>query len=244
VAIGDRQLRILLSLDARDALPRGGRVVEIGAQQMADAALGAFEELDTLRGRFGRTACPLPPPDRGAGLHLRADAPPARDFWNWLGYEYEAIDIDGARGALAMDLNFADAPPHLRGGAQIVTNFGTTEHIANQYNAFRVMHDLATTGGLLMHTVPSQGQFNHGLINYNAKFFMALAKANDYQWLHFDFVARPITEGLPSGVIEHMIPFAPDISERLRDYRAVFYNLDVVLKKARDTAFAPPIDLA
>jgi hypothetical protein len=66
-------------------------------------------------------------------------------------------------------------------------NFGTTEHVANQLNAFKLIHDLAAKGCIMVHTLPSHGQFNHGLVNYNPKLFWMLAHSNGYRLLHMSF---------------------------------------------------------
>ena len=74
-------------------------------------------------------------------------------------------------------------PEGCRGKYRLVTNYGTTEHVANQLNAFKIIHDLTAVGGLMVHSVPAQGMFCHGLVNYNPKFFWMLARSNGYKWL-------------------------------------------------------------
>ena len=57
------------------------------------------------------------------------------------GIRYEAIDIaDGYRTTI-VDLNHQGAPLWFRNAFDVVLNFGTTEHLLNQFNAFRVIHD-------------------------------------------------------------------------------------------------------
>ena len=74
--------------------------------------------------------------------HLDSKAPPARHFWQWLGFEYAAIDIDGSPGSIPLDLNYDRIPTQAKGKYGLVSNFGTTEHVANQLNAFEIIHDL------------------------------------------------------------------------------------------------------
>src|SRR5437867_1727899 len=76
------------------------RVIEIGAQQLSDSFLAAKTELAELGRLFGlSTALKLPDPldprwnEPGRG-HLRPDAPWAREFYEWLGYQYACVDID------------------------------------------------------------------------------------------------------------------------------------------------------
>ncbi|HXC29022.1 MAG TPA: hypothetical protein VNV38_13785 [Stellaceae bacterium] len=143
---------------------------------------------------------------------------------------------------LPLDLNYDDVPADLVGKHQLVTNYGTTEHVANQLNAFKVMHDLAAPGGIMMHSLPAQGSVNHGLVNYNPKFFWMLARSNGYEWLYMDYFARG-EHPVPPNVIDVVSRFAPDIAAREKDTRLVDMSLMVVLKKVFDIPFVPPLDV-
>jgi hypothetical protein len=61
------------------------------------------------------------------------------------------------------------------------TNVGTTEHVGDQMNAFRSVHDFAKPGAIMYHSVPALGYFNHGLFSYSPVFFLFLAEANGYE---------------------------------------------------------------
>jgi hypothetical protein len=87
-------------------------------------------------------------------------------------------------------------------------NFGTTEHVANQLNAFKLIHDLAAKGCIMVHTLPSHGQFNHGLVNYNPKFFWMLARSNGYRLLHMSFFGNMMAAmRLPSDIRREVMRF-------------------------------------
>ena len=45
--------------------------------------------------------------------HQSSAAPSARMLWDWLGFEYAAIDIDGTPGSIPLDLNFDVRPTSL-----------------------------------------------------------------------------------------------------------------------------------
>jgi hypothetical protein len=72
-----------------------------------------------------------------------------------------------------------ETPPNLRGAFDLVVNIQTSEHIVNQNDCFRVMHDLLRKGGIMHHEVPAC-LFGHGLFNYSPKFFLQLMRENDY----------------------------------------------------------------
>jgi hypothetical protein len=75
-------------------------------------------------------------------------------------------------------------PAEYRCTFDLVTNIGTTEHVTDQINAFRVIHEFAKPGANFLHSVPFAGYFNHGLYNYHPIFFVFLASANEYEIVH------------------------------------------------------------
>jgi hypothetical protein len=103
----------------------------------------------------------------------------AREFYENLGYEYVALDIDGRFSARVFDLNYHHAPEDLIGWSDLTANLGTIEHVFNQVNCFRVVHDITKPGGLMLHVSPVHNSIYHGLFQYNP----ALAEYNDYEFL-------------------------------------------------------------
>jgi hypothetical protein len=104
----------------------------------------------------------------------------ARAFYESLGMSYECIDINGEHGALQLDLNFVNQV-NIGRRFDLVTNHGTTEHVFNQVNCFRLIHDLTLWGGLMIHVVPTQGYYRHGFYSYSSLLFELLAAANGYE---------------------------------------------------------------
>jgi len=249
MGIGVDALEILIGLRERGYLDGRTSVVEIGAQQLANSFLEArelIEKAGDLFGAQGHYAVPdvkLSHIVHGALRHLDASAPFARDFWNWLGFEYASIDIDGSPGSIPLDLNYDSVPALELGKYQLVTNFGTTEHIANQLNAFEVIHNLTAPGGIMIHHLPMQGMFNHGLINYNPKFFWMLARSNGYKLIDSDVSFSNTYYELPDNIVDSVLAFRPEIGRRSR-LRAADTMLLVLLQKTFDTPYVAPLDVA
>jgi hypothetical protein len=196
MAIGLGDVWLVQRLRTEGFLPDPVTVAEIGAQQVNDTILENRADLTALGEAFGvRTAPPALAVTKSDGRHALAGAPMTREIWQWLGAEYLAIDIDGSPDAIALDLNCDAVPAEARSKYSLVTNFGTTEHVANQANAFKIIHDLTATGGIMIHNLPCH-QPNHGLFNYNPKFFWALARANDYRQVYM----RADPEADPEGI--------------------------------------------
>ena len=102
--------------------------------------------------------------------------------------EYVSIDVVSARVAKRFDLNRHSLAVSKRHSFDLIVNFGTTEHVMNQFNSFKVIHDAAKPGAYMFHQLPSTGYINHGYFNYNALMFKELADANHYEivdlWLN------------------------------------------------------------
>jgi hypothetical protein len=249
MGIGRNDLRMLIKLKEQGLVPDKSSVIEIGAQQLSDDFLDSDAEIKKMAQLCDvEQPCPLPSPlampaNDGRLKPLDTSAPPARQFWTWLGFDYASIDIDGSPGSVPLDLNYDDVPADFKGRFQLVTNYGTTEHIANQLNAFKAIHDLTSLGGIMIHVLPAQGMFNHGLVNYNPKFFWMLARSNGYKWHHMELGCSGPTDGLPLNIINMISEFVPDFAERARDYGAVDCGIGVVMQKLFDIAFVPPLDV-
>ena len=58
--------------------------------------------------------------------------------------------------------------PKYIGKFNIVTNFGTSEHVKNQEQCFANIHNLCCAGGVMIHTVPMKNHWRgHGLYKYD-----------------------------------------------------------------------------
>jgi hypothetical protein len=123
------------------------------------------------------------------------------------GMRYEAIDIaDGFRTTI-LDLNHGRTPRKFVRRFDLVINSGTTEHLLNQYNAFRVMHEAAKVGAHIVHVLPCRGYSNHGYLTYTPRFFFDLAGYNGYEIVSFWFSGQGAED---------------DIYQPLRDYASYF----------------------
>jgi len=226
-----------------------GAIAEIGAQQLANDVLRNRQKIRELGQAFGVSdEIDLPDPTasvftHGHLEHLDSAAPPARLIWAWLGFEYAAIDIDGSPGSIPLDLNFDEVPKKFKKHFQLVTNLGTTEHVANQLQAFKIIHDLTADGGLMIHNLPAQGYMNHGLVNYNLKFFWMLARSNGYKWIYSDFAVSDKPYSLPENIAGDVRNFDTSVDQRTKNYEVIDCGIAVVMQKVIDIEFVPPIDV-
>jgi hypothetical protein len=249
MALGSDAIEIVIRLKDEGYLNGPRSVIEVGAQQLANSFLEARPRIEKLGEMFGALqpfVLPAPKPTyivHGELEHLDATAPSARDFWAWLGFEYASIDIDSSPGSIPLDLNYDPVPETAFGKYTLVTNFGTTEHVANQLNAFKIIHDLTTLGGIMIHHLPTQGMLNHGLVNYNPKFFWMLARSNGYKFIDMNVLGSTSYYELPQNIVDIISPFHPDIPIRRSAYRSADMMLVTVMQKVFDTPYVAPIDV-
>ena len=228
-----RSCRILIALKRSGALDGAHRVVEIGAQQLADSLVAA-PQLAELYNLFG---CSSPPRTAPVGPENFTEmAPSARPFWTLLGFDYTAIDIDG--DALRIDLDHDRVPRAFKGAFDFVVNTGTTEHLANQANAFRVIHDLTRTDGLMYHEVPAGGLIDHGFVSYQPKFFFRMAQQNDYELVRFTLTSST-PSSVPAYVHDYNQRWGGSMPETIQDV-----TLRLALRKRWNTPFSAPVDAA
>jgi len=242
-------LDLVIRLKEQGYIPNHSLVGELGSQQLSNGALRAKEQLEKLGRLFGiHSVPPLPAPlpttiNEHGRERLSRDAPPASDLWRWLGLSSISLDINDSPGTRQLDLNFDDVPIDLVGKCHLVTNFGTTEHVANQLNALKIVHDLTAAGGIMIHKVPSQGTIDHGLIHYTPKFFWLLARSNDYGWLWFDFAGDSVPHPMPDNLINSIRPFRPEICDVAKTYQVTNRTITAVFAKKKETPYVAPIDV-
>lgn len=117
----------------------------------------------------------------------------AKPFFEFFGVRHVSFDTNGRSGALAWDLAQPIDPVQLRqrcgiglGEFDLVTNFGTSEHVeTNQQQVFWNADALCRTGGLMVHAVPRLDSCRkHGVWKYSAEWFRELAERQHYRIVH------------------------------------------------------------
>lgn len=100
-------------------------------------------------------------------------------YREWGCGRYVSIDGNG-KGTILHDLNLPvegviPGPPF-----DLVTDFGTREHVFDQAQVWRNLHDLCGPNGYIVFETPHNGYLDHGMWNIQPNTIYALAKANGY----------------------------------------------------------------
>lgn len=180
MAIGCVHTEWMFRLHDRRAFPQGGALIDLGPQdiQVPRAYLEA-----RVRQQLGAEAATR------AGAVYQGDA--ARrdaqaDYYALFGIgEYSSADLDDDRATYKLDLNrAAEGLPQF----DVVTDFGTAEHVYDIARVFETMHALLKPGGLALHVVPAFAFPNHGFYTPNPNLLVEFARANDYRLVDFSYV--------------------------------------------------------
>jgi hypothetical protein len=234
MGMGPEDLVILAGMKNAGYLTGLRAVCDLGAQELRCHGNPAFVE-DFLRA-FG--AAPLPSTEKLTDL---ATCGTARELWEMCGIEYTAIDAAAELPALNLDLNFDSVPSAHRGRYQLVTNFGTSEHVGNQLNAMKIMHDLCARGGVMFHDLPFSGYQNHGFVRYNPRFFWCLCRSNNYACIDLQMDFSGDVEGLHPEISQTMESYGHSIAEA-GEFSTKAGAIRFLMRKRDHLYFRPPFD--
>lgn len=239
MGLGRGLLAEFTALKRSGALEKPARVIEIGAQQLSDDFLQSNDLLDEIYALFGRARSDL---GTLVGQENYAEqAPSSRGFWTSLGLDYAAIDYDGHRNSVALDLNRDQVPATLKGKFDLVVNAGTTEHVANQENAFRIIHDLTAHRGVMLHDVPAGGMIDHGFFNYNPRFFQRVAAFNLYEVLLLQFSSGSASP-IPQSARDDNVRFGGG-EDRIREQSVMDFAIRAAFRRQTRKEFETPLDV-
>ena len=107
-----------------------------------------------------------------------------------------------------LDINFDTLPPELHHKFDLVTNYGTLEHLLNQSNGLQICHDATRPGGYMIHLFPFLGYLDHGFFSYHPNLIYALADSNGYS-------VEGMWVNLHPSQDEVLIPFTKDLIKRI-----------------------------
>jgi hypothetical protein len=95
----------------------------------------------------------------------------------------------------------------------------------------------------MMNNLPLQGNEDHGLINYNPKFFWYLARGNGYRLIHVDVSASAERHRLSGRVINKLTCFC-EIPETVQNLTVADASIRTIMQKVVDAPFVSPLDVA
>jgi hypothetical protein len=213
-------------------IPRGAKVLDFGSQDVwGDIKLADLRDFAAV---YGRTI---------ADDELKAHTRPGTKVEHLMraaGFDYAAVDVYAGGSTRVFDLNSDSLAAEDRERYDVVTNCGTSEHIANQFNVFKVAHEALKPGGVMLNFVPFHGQVDHGLINYHPKFFTSLIANNGYEPLYFS-----LSDIFSGGDIDRYRSVNMAVNGKKWEGKHVgSAEMCVIWQKTRPGEFRPPSDVS
>ena len=181
MGVSAKTLSRIQSLHEHGFLKTGGSIIELGAQQVLCEGKENYI-LEFIR-YFSANNPSIKSADEYSADEISriANKGLMGKLMSACGFKYCALDIFDADNTILFDLNIHEPGDELFQKFDLVTNFGTTEHVINQFQSMKTVHDLTKLGGIIYHDVPMSGYYYHGYFSYNPLFFFHLAAANDYK---------------------------------------------------------------
>ena len=159
--------------------------------------------------------------------------------------KYNSVDVCPGLKTTILDLNFDPVPNDMIGHYDVVLNFGTTEHILNQWNCFEFMHEALKVGGVVYHQLPASGYLDHGYYCYTPLFFREMAQANEYvvEQLAVTHAGESNIDaiGVSARAGETLLTGDAHLGQ---NNRIPALNIHVILGKTTDAAFRASLEIA
>jgi hypothetical protein len=101
-------------------------------------------------------------------------------------YPITIIDMNGENGALKIDLS---KDIDIKSSYDLITNFGTSEHVSDQYTCWKNIHALLSNEGIVISEIPEIGSWKgHCRYYVDYSFFKAMSEdfeIIDYRRIHY-----------------------------------------------------------
>ena len=125
-----------------------------------------------------------------------------KQYYLSLGVNHVSLDLNGKDGAIPLDLD-VDIPKSFSNKFEVVTDYGTIEHVNNQYGVFKNVHNLCKEKGVMIHVLPHVKSPNAVSERYyfSQEFMEGLAKKNGYKILELEIYKDPPLENSKTWVI-------------------------------------------
>ena len=138
--------------------------------------------------------------------------PYASTFYESKGIEYKCVDLNGENNALKIDLEKSQT---IKETFDLVTDFGTGEHVRNAYNLLKIIHDSVKLNGIVIRQNPKTGNWaGHGFWYTTQELYQKLAYLNGYEIIDIgeDAAMGNVTDGWNVWCIYRKVIDQPFIS--------------------------------
>jgi hypothetical protein len=108
-------------------------------------------------------------------------------FKNLYTYPIESLDMNGENGSIQLNLAIELVPNKTY---DLITNFGTTEHVSDQYNCWKNIHSFLDFEGIVISEIPEIGSWK-GHCNYYVDYSFFKTLYRDFEIIDYRSIYYP-----------------------------------------------------
>lgn len=163
----------------------------------------------------------------------------SKKFYEDLGFsDYSSIDINNEHGAIPLDLNDELKDEKLFNKFDVVTDFGSCEHVFNVSECYKTIHKILKVNGLIIITqAVSRG---NGYFLYDRSFLDGIVAANNYDILYSSYIVTTGTKTASMSDKQFHIPLSKDLVDTLNLESFKKLGICMVLRKKKNEDFKIP----
>ena len=163
----------------------------------------------------------------------------AKPFYNALGLtEYSCIDINEQDYTIGHDLNKPFLDKSKFNKYDVVTDFGSCEHVFNIAEAYKTMHNLLKPEGYF---IVCQGVLKaNGYFLFDNSFFAGFAAANNYKIISSSYLVQTKVKTENQSDLHFHIPLSRELFDVLDYSKLDGISIYVVMQKQEDKEFKMP----
>ena len=160
------------------------------------------------------------------------------------GIRHKCLDLNEKNNAIPIDLNIwptGQIHEDYFQGFDLILNFGTTEHVGNQINAFAIVHYLSRQGGVILHHIPMLHYSNHAMAVITPKFIKKLIDWNGYEILESRWANHVINQSI-SFHFDASLCYIDNFKEAISESTHAAIGT-LVFRNVNAGLFVPPLDV-
>lgn len=241
----------MLYLQAKGALPRGAaKLLDIGPQNVYHVTTEQIRKFVSYQGQ--RVGDQELESEIERLVYFSTPRPEERttllsEITDLTNIEYNSYDICPGLKTDILDLNFDSVIHRHRNYHDVTLNFGTTEHIFNQWNSFKIIHESTKVGGYIYFQLPASGYLDHGYYCYTPLFFKDMIEANDYKLVDMFFTDAGRSDVIGLGIDvrsseDYMVPNSANLPSTQTVLTS--FNIHVLVQKTTDRTFRCGAEIA
>lgn len=232
MGIGIAAAQILLELKNLGKFKDLKSVAEIGSQEIHFKK----KDLEDLYLQSGLDSSKL---DKYENIDNWPKQPRAssKKFYEDMGFsDYSSIDINNELGSIQIDLNHELKDEKLFNKFDVVTDFGSCEHVFNISECYKSVHKILKVNGLIIIIQAVRG--GNGYFLFDKAFLEGIAAANNYDILHSSYIVMTGTKTTSMSAKQFHIPLSKDLVNTLKSFKEL--SICMVFRKKKDEDFKIP----